>query len=136
MRVTRKVSVNIILCCQIILFFGCTNLPASIDSHFNGVIEPYDNKELAKVIEEYKLALRKNPKDIFALYNLIVFYQDQGKNDKAIEIYQDVLKQIEDTSSRMYLVSIRYSQRKREEAFEQLKTSAKKNRTWHTPLAI
>lgn len=84
-------------------------------------------EENNKAIEEYKLALRKNPKDTFALYNLAVVYQDQGKNDQAIELYQDVLKQTEDTSSRINLASIQYLQGKREEAFAQLKTAAKKN---------
>ncbi len=123
----RKNSTKIILCCQLVFFFGCANVPAPIDSHFNRGVDHYDNKEFAKAIEEYKLALRKNPKDTFALYNLAVVYQDQGKNDQAAKIYQDVLKQTEDTFSRINLASIQYSQGKREEAFVQLKTAAKKN---------
>jgi tetratricopeptide (TPR) repeat protein len=117
-------------------FLSCTNVPAPIDSHFNRGVDHYDNKELAKAIEEYKLALRKNPKDTFALYNLAVVYQDQGKNDRAAEIYQDVLKQTEDTSSRINLASIQYSQGKREEAFAQLKTAANKNPDSAHPLSI
>lgn len=84
----QKISAKIILCCQMVFFFGCTNVPAPIDSHFNRGVEHYGNKELARAIEEYKLALRKNPKDTFALYNLAVVYQDQGKNDQAVEIYK------------------------------------------------
>ncbi len=63
--------------------FGCANVPAPIDSHFNKGVEHYDNQELAKAIEEYQLALRKNPNDTFSMYNPAVVYQDQGKTDQA-----------------------------------------------------
>ncbi|MZG54270.1 MAG: tetratricopeptide repeat protein, partial [Nitrospinae bacterium] len=89
-----------------------------------------------KAIEEYKLALRKNPEDTFALYNLGVVYQDQGKNDRAIEMYQDVLKHREDTFSRINLASIHYSQGKKEEAFSQLRTAVNKNRDSAHPLSV
>ncbi len=118
------------------LLLGCTNVPAPIDSHFNRGVEYYDNKELAKAIEEYKLAIRKNPKDTFALYNLGVVYQDQGKNDRAMELYQDVLKHTEDTFSRINLASIHYSQGKKEEAFSQLNIAAQKNPDSAHPLSV
>ncbi|MBT5470079.1 MAG: tetratricopeptide repeat protein [Nitrospina sp.] len=115
---------------------SCTNVPAPIDSHFNRGVEHYDNKDFAKAIEEYKLALRKNPKDTFALYNMGVVYQDQGKNDRAAEFYQDVLKHTEDTFSRINLASIDYSKGKKEEAFSQLKTAANKNPDSAHPLSV
>lgn len=127
---------SLLLYCLPLLVFGCTNVPAPIDSHFNRGVEYYDNKELAKAIEEYKLALRKNPKDTFALYNLGVVYQDQGKNDRAAEMYQDVLKHTEDTFSRINLASIHYSQGKKDEAFSQLNTAAQKNPDSAHPLSV
>ncbi len=130
----QKFSNKLFLCCA--LFFGCTNVPAPIDSHFNRGVEHYDNRDLAKAIEEYKLAIRKNPKDTFALYNLGVVYQDQGKNDRAMELYQDVLKHTEDTFSRINLASIQYSQGKKEEAFSQLNTAARKNPDSAHPLSV
>lgn len=121
---------------QIASILGCTNVPAPIDSHFNRGVEHYDNRELAKAIEEYKLAIRENPKDTFALYNLGVVYQDQGKSDRAAEVYQDVLKHTEDTFSRINLATIHYSHGKKEEAFTQLKTAAEKNPDSAHPLSV
>ena len=106
------------------IFFGCANVPAPIDSHFNKGVEHYDNQEHAKAIEQYKLALRQNPKNTFALYNLAVVYQDQGKNDQAENLYLDVLKITEDTFSRINLAGIHYDKGNQNEAFQHLAIAA------------
>lgn len=118
------------------LFFGCTNMPASIDSHFNKGVDHYDNRELAKAIEEYKLALRKNPQNTFAMYNLAVVYQDQGKTDQAEKLYLDVLKNTEDTFSRINLAGIHYEKGNQDEAFRQLAIAADKNPDSAHPLSV
>ncbi|MBT3184903.1 MAG: tetratricopeptide repeat protein [Nitrospina sp.] len=118
-----------------ILFFGCANVPAPINSHFNKGVEHYDNQDYAKAIEEYKLALRQNTNDTFAMYNLAVVYQDQGKTDQAEKLYQDVLKIIEDSFSRINLAGIFYNKGNHEEAFEQLETAANKNPDSAYPLS-
>ncbi|MBT5551045.1 MAG: tetratricopeptide repeat protein [Nitrospina sp.] len=118
------------------IFFGCANVPAPIDSHFNKGVELYDNKELAKAIEEYKLALRQNPKDTFAMYNLAVLYQDQGKTDQAENLYGSVLKITEDTFSRINLAGILYDKGNHDEAFRQLETAADKNPDSAYPLSV
>jgi tetratricopeptide (TPR) repeat protein len=119
-----------------IWFFGCANIPAPIDSHFNKGVEYYDNQEHAKAIEEYKLALRQNPQDTFALYNLAVVYQDQGKVDQAENLYLDILKVTEDTFSRINLAGILYNKGNHDEAFQQLETAAKKNPDSAHPLSV
>ncbi len=131
-----KISGKFLVFSHVALLFGCANVPAPIDSHFNKGVEHYDNKKFAEAIEEYKLALRQNPEDTFAIYNLAVVYQDQGKNDRAAELYQDLLKQTEDTFSRINLASIHYSQGKKEEAFTQLKTAIDKNPDSAHPLSV
>lgn len=131
-----KTLAKVVLFSYAAFFPGCANIPAPIDSHFNRGVEHYDNRELAKAVEEYKLAIRKNPKDTFALYNLGVVYQDQGKNERAAEVYQDVLKLTEDTFSRINLASIRYSQGKKEKAFAQLKKASEKNPDSAHPLSV
>ena len=35
------------------LFFGCANVPAPIEGHFNKGVEHYDGQQYAKAIEEY-----------------------------------------------------------------------------------
>ncbi len=118
------------------LFFGCANVPAPIDSHFNKGVEHYDSQQYAKAIEEYKLALRKNPADTFSMYNLAVVYQDQGKTDQAENLYKDVLKITEDTFSRINLAGIYYNRGNPDEAFKQLEIAANKNSDSAHPLSI
>lgn len=118
------------------LFFGCANVPAPIESHFNKGVEHYDSQQYAKAIEEYKLALRKNPEDTFSMYNLAVVYQDQGKTDQAENLYKDVLKITEDTFSRINLAGIYYNNGNPDEAFKQLETAAKKNPDSAHPLSV
>jgi tetratricopeptide (TPR) repeat protein len=119
-----------------LFFFGCANVPASIESHFNKGVEHYDKQQYAAAIEEYKLALRKNPNDTFAMYNLAVVYQDLGKTDDAENLYQDVLKITEDTFSRINLAGIFYSKANPDEAYRQLAIAADKNPDSAHPLSI
>jgi tetratricopeptide (TPR) repeat protein len=118
------------------LLFGCANVPAPIDSHFNKGVEHYDSQQYANAIEEYKLALRKNPDDTFSMYNLAVVYQDQGKTDQAENLYKDVLKITEDTFSRINLAGIYYNRGNPDEAFKQLEIAANKNSDSAHPLSI
>ena len=118
------------------LFFGCSNVPAPIDSHFNKGVEHYDNQHYAKAIEEYKLALRKNANDTFAMYNLAVVYQDQGKTNQAKNLYRDVLKVVEDSFSRINLAGIFYNKGNHDEAFRQLETAVDKNPDSAHPLSV
>jgi tetratricopeptide (TPR) repeat protein len=118
------------------LFFGCANVPAPIEGHFNKGVEHYDSQQFAKAIEEYKLALRKNPQDTFSMYNLAVVYQDQGKTDQAENLYKDVLKITEDTFSRINLAGIYYNKGNPDEAFKQLETAANKNPDSAHPLSV
>ncbi len=119
-----------------LFFFGCANVPAPIDSHFNKGVEHYDNQELAKAIEEYNLALRKNPNDTFSMYNLAVVYQDQDKTDQAENLYRDILKITEDTFSRINLAGIHYNKGNPDDAFRQLETAANKNPDSAHPLSV
>lgn len=118
------------------LFGGCANVPASVESHFNKGVEHYDRKNFAAAIEEYKLALRKNPEDTFAMYNLAVVYQDLGKTDQAEKLYLDVLKITEDTFSRINLAGIYYNKGNQDEAYRQLATAADKNPDSAHPLSV
>ena len=118
------------------LLFGCANVPAPIDSHFNKGVEHFDSQQYAKAIEEYKLALRKNPDDTFSMYNLAVVYQDQGKTDQAEDLYKNVLKITEDTFSRINLAGIYYNKGNPDEAFKQLETAANKNSDSAHPLSV
>lgn len=118
------------------LFFGCANVPAPIEGHFNRGVEHYDNRQYAKAIEEYKLALRKNPDDTFAMYNLAVVYQDQGKTDQAENLYQDILKTTEDTFSRINLAGIHYNKGNPDEAFKQLEIATNRNPDSAHPLSV
>ena len=127
---------NLLNILVVMLFFGCSNVPAPIDSHFNKGVEHYDNQHYAKAIEEYKLALRKNANDTFAMYNLAVVYQDQGKTNQAKNLYRDVLKIVEDSFSRINLAGIFYNKGNHDEAFRQLETAADKNPDSAHPLSV
>jgi tetratricopeptide (TPR) repeat protein len=119
-----------------ILWAGCVNYPAPTESHFNRGVELYDQGKHAEAIEQYKLALRKEPDDAFAMYNLAVVYQDQGKLEEAIRLYQNILKNTEDTNSRINLASIYYDRGDRDLAFIELKTAADNNQDSAEPLSI
>ena len=133
---TKIKSVKISVVLVTALFLGCANVPAPIEGNFNRGVEHYDNGQLAKAIEEYKLALRKNPNDTFAMYNLAIVYQDQGKTDQAKNLYQDILKITEDTFSRINLAGIHYNNGNPDEAFRHLETAANKNPDSAHPLSV
>lgn len=111
-----------------LLWTGCFNKPAPVESYYNRGVELYDQGKYAKAIDAYKLALRKNPKDLFAKYNLAVVYQDQGKHDEALDLYQEILQNTEDTNSRINIAAIYYDRGDQERAIQELKTAAENNR--------
>lgn len=107
---------------------GCFNKPAPVGSYYNLGVELYDQGKYAKAIDAYKLALRKNPKDLFAKYNLAVVYQDQGKHEQALDLYQEILQDTEDTNSRINIAAIYYNRGDQKRAIQELETAAKNNR--------
>lgn len=107
---------------------GCFNKPAPVGSYYNLGVELYDQGKYAEAIDAYKLALRKNSKDLFAKYNLAVVYQDQGKHDQALDLYQEILQNTEDTNSRINIAAIYYNRGDQERAIQELETAAKNNR--------
>ena len=115
---------------------GCIAKPLPVESHFNRGVELYDQGKHADAIEEYKLALRRDPDDTFAKYNLAVVYQDQGKLDQAAALYRDILKETEDTNSRINLAVLHYSRNDKEAAYRELKAAAKGNPDNPNPLSI
>ncbi|MBC8287754.1 MAG: tetratricopeptide repeat protein [Nitrospinae bacterium] len=127
---------NRVIIIAALFFFGCANVPAPIESHFNRGVEYYDSRQYSKAIEEYKLALRKNPNDTFSMYNLAVAYQDQDKTDQAENLYQDILKITEDTFSRINLAGIHYNKGNPDEAFNQLEIAANNNPDSAHPLSV
>ncbi|GJL78692.1 MAG: hypothetical protein NPINA01_16810 [Nitrospinaceae bacterium] len=114
---------------------ACFNKPAPVESHYNRGVELYDQGKYAEAIDAYKLALRKDPKDLFAKYNLAVAYQDQGKNDLAIDLYQQILQDTEDTNSRINIAAIFYERGDHELAIKELETAAKNNGDSAEPLS-
>lgn len=115
---------------------GCVNYPAPNESHFNRGVELYDQGKHAEAIDQYKLALRKNPDDPFSLYNLAVVYQDQGKHKEAALLYQKILEKTEDTNSRINLAAIHYDRGDRDLAFKELQTAAENNHDSAEPLSV
>jgi len=115
---------------------GCVNYPAPTESHFNRGVELYDQGKHAEAIDQYKLALRKNPGDPFAMYNLAVVYQDQGKHLEAIGLYKKILRATEDTNSRINLAAIYYDRGDRDLAFKELTTAAENNLDSAEPLSV
>lgn len=118
------------------IWVGCANYPAPTESHFNQGVELYDQGKHALAIDQYKLALRKDPDDLFALYNLAVVYQDQGKHEEATRLYQKILKNTEDTNSRINLAAIYYDRGDRDLAFKELATAAANNQDSAEPLSV
>jgi len=114
---------------------GCFNKPAPVESYYNRGVELYDQGKYAEAIDAYKLALRKNPKDLFAKYNLAVVYQDQGKNDQALDLYQEILQNTEDTNSRINIAAIFYDRGDHDLAIKELETAAENNRDSAEPLS-
>ena len=115
---------------------ACVNRPLTVESHFNRGVELYDQGHYAEAIEEYKLALRKDPADTFSKYNLAVVYQDQGKLEPAVRLYREILEQTEDTNSRINLAAIHHAQGENDEAYRQLKTAAQNNADNPNPLSV
>ena len=114
---------------------GCIVVPAPIESHYNRGVEQYDKGNYAKSIEHYKRALSRNPNDSFAKYNLAVVYQDQGKHDRALELYREILKKEEHSNSRVNIAAIYSTQGKTGKAIEELKTAAQSNPDTAHPLS-
>jgi len=106
---------------------GCVNSPAPVESHYNRGVDLYDQGKYAEAIDAYKLALRKNPEDLFAKYNLAVVYQDQGKHDQAIDLYREILQDTEDTNSRINIAAIFYDRGDHNLAIKELETAAENN---------
>jgi tetratricopeptide (TPR) repeat protein len=119
-----------------LMWTGCVNYPAPTESHFNRGVELYDQGKHAEAIDAYKLALRKNPGDPFAMYNLAVVYQDQVKHAEAIALYQKILADTEDTNSRINLAAIYHDRGDRDLAFKELNTAALNNRDSAEPLSV
>ena len=119
-----------------LMWAGCVNYPEPTQSHFNRGVELYDQGKHAEAIDQYKLALRKNPNDPFAMYNLAVVYQDQGKQQEAIRLYQKILADTEDTNSRINLAAIYYDRKDRDLAFKELLTAAENNLDSAEPLSV
>ncbi len=115
---------------------ACVNRPLPVESHFNRGVELYDEGRYADAIDEYKLALRKDPADTFSKYNLAVVYQDQGKLEPAVRLYSEILEQIEDTNSRINLAAIHHARGDNDEAYRQLKTAAQNNADNPNPLSV
>ncbi len=115
---------------------GCVVIPPPIESHYNRGVELYDQGKYADAVEEYKLALRENPDDTFAKYNLAVVYQDQGKLDKAGALYREVLETTEDTNSRINLAAIHYTRSDIDSAIKELKTALDANRDNPNPASF
>lgn len=128
----RFLSVTLV----ILAWAGCVNYPEPTESHFNRGVELYDQGKHALAIDQYKLALRKNPDDPFAMYNLAVVYQDQGKHLEAIGLYKKILDATQDTFSRINLASIYYDRGDRDLAFQELHTAAQNNLDSAEPLSV
>lgn len=114
---------------------GCVNHPAPVESYYNRGVALYDQGKYTEAIDAYKLALRKNPKDLFAKYNLAVVYQDRGKLDRAVDLYKEILNDAEDTNSRINIAAVYYGRGQRDLAFGQLKTAAQNNGDSPEPLS-
>jgi tetratricopeptide (TPR) repeat protein len=131
-RQTTQTTVYLLRLLLVLLTAGtltaCFNKPAPVESYYNRGVELYDQGKYAEAIDAYKLALRKNPEDLFAKYNLAVVYQDQGKHDRALDLYQEILKTTEDTNSRINIAAIYYNRGDQERALQELETAAKNNR--------
>jgi tetratricopeptide (TPR) repeat protein len=115
---------------------ACVVVPAPIESHYNRGVDLYDQGEYSKAIAQYKLALISHPEDHFASYNLAVAYQDQGKTNKAEELYKKVLSVREDTGSRINLAAIYLSQGKTEESLSQLRIAGESDKDNPNPASV
>jgi superkiller protein 3 len=115
---------------------ACVTVPAPIESHYNRGVDLYDQKKYADAIEEYKLALRENPDNLFARFNLAVVYQDLKEDDSALRLYREILAKTEDTNSRINISSILYKMGDKAEAFKELEQAANHNRDNPNPLSV
>ncbi len=134
MKIRNLLGIGIGVACLGMLA-GCVG-PSPVESHFNRGVALYDEGKLADSIDEYKLALRQDPNDTFAKYNLAVAYQDQKKFDGALGLYQEVLQQTEDTNSRINMAAIHYTQGSKETAFETLRLAMDANPDNPNPSSI
>lgn len=115
---------------------ACANVPAPETGHYNRGVALYDDGKLAGAIDEYKLALRQNPKDTFAKYNLAVAYQDREKYGEAMRLYREILSTTEDARSRINIAAIHYAEGAEDKAIEELRTAVKKNSDDPNPASV
>ncbi len=135
-NLTHRHSLPLFLVLLMLVFSaGCFNRAVPVESHYNRGVELYDQGKYAGAIEEYKLALREDPKNMFAKYNLAVVYQDQGKFEQAIDLYQEILQNTEDTNSRINLAAIHYGRGDHDLAYKELETAAENNEDSAEPLS-
>ena len=115
---------------------ACVAVPPPIESQYNRGVDLYDQGKYAEAIEAYKLALRVNPDDTLAKYNLAVVYQDQGKLDDAETLYREILSRTEDTNSRINLAAILHARGQFDPAVEELKAGLQANRDNPNPASV
>lgn len=115
---------------------GCIAINPPIESYYNRGVDYYDQGKFADAIEAYKLALRANPDDYFAKYNLAVVYQDIGKTPEATDIYREILAKTKDANSHINLAAIHMVQGEEEKAFEELRKAAEDNPDSPNPPSI
>ncbi len=114
---------------------GCAEQPLPVESHYNRGVELYDKGKYTEAIKAYKLAIRKNPDDLFAKYNLAVVYQDLGKLRQSMELYNEILEKTEDTNSRINLAAVHYALGDPKKAYQELKIAAENDRDSPDPLS-
>jgi|GEM_PF-517341 len=115
---------------------ACITVPAPIESHYNRGVDLYDQKKYADAIEEYKLALRDDPNNHFAKFNLAVAYQDINEDEPALHLYREILTKTEDTNSRINIASILYKIGDKAGAYKELETAARRNPDNPNPLSV
>ncbi len=114
---------------------GCAEQPLPVESHYNRGVELYDKGKYTDAIKAYKLAILKDPDNLFAKYNLAVVYQDQGKLRQAMELYNEILEKTEDTNSRINLAAVHYALGNPKQAYQELKIAAENDRDSPDPLS-
>lgn len=115
---------------------ACVVVPAPIESHYNRGVQLYDEQKYTDAIAEYQLALKDDPENYFAQYNLAVAYQDAGKPEAALEQYRNILAKGEDANSRINIAGILYARGDVDGAFKELETAADSNPHNPNPLGI
>ncbi len=115
---------------------ACITVPAPIESHYNRGVDLYDQKKYADAIEEYKLALRENPNNLFAKFNLAVTYQDIKEDEPALHLYREILEKTEDSNSRINISAILYNNGDKAGAFQELEEAVNRNPDNPNPLSV